>query len=269
MLEALFGGMPFFGAAVRGKQTSVMNSLFLTGLASLAARGSPMRVLEIGSWVGYSTLTWVASIVSFSTGGEVVCVDPLEPYFADHDNEKDHQRMTAALNNGLAKDLFEYNVSRLPKNVTVTRIAKRSTDALPALPSEAFDLVYIDGSHAYEHVKFDIDQAKRLVRDGGIVAGDDLDKPLSQIDEAAMLPFVDHDVIPDESLPHGLVHPGVAVAVKRSFSEVCSLAPLWSVRRVGERFLPVDPREGRVIIPPHFSEEEKRQAQGLLRPTGR
>jgi predicted O-methyltransferase YrrM len=50
-----------------------------------------------------------------------------------------------------------------------------SRDALPNLPKNNFDLIYPDGDHSYHGVSVDIDNCCSLVRDGGILCGDDLE----------------------------------------------------------------------------------------------
>ena len=53
----------------------------------------------------------------------------------------------------------------------------------PRLRGEAFvDLLFIDGDHTTEGVKRDFDLAKRLVRVGGLIVFDDLERP--EVEEA-------------------------------------------------------------------------------------
>lgn len=86
---------------------------------SLVAKDKPVRVLEVGSWIGFSALTWADAVASFSTtGGEIVCVDPWRPYFSGSDLSKTdarYDRMDKLLRSGLAFDLFQHNIACAPQ----------------------------------------------------------------------------------------------------------------------------------------------------------
>ena len=109
--------------------------------------------------------------------------------------------------------------------------------ALPTLQDEAFDIIFIDGDHSYEFVKSDITHAKRLVRLGGIIVGDDLELQFPSVDS----PYHKEQVelknhfcsAPDNSMGY---HPGVTQAVWEEFGQVNNPLGLWAVRKVGEGF---------------------------------
>ncbi|MBV5337266.1 MAG: class I SAM-dependent methyltransferase, partial [Deltaproteobacteria bacterium] len=70
-----------------------------------------------------------------------------------------------------------------------------SDDVLPLLSDSTFDIVYIDGAHDFKSVKSDLRNASRLVVEGGVLCGDDLEAQLSQVnpryaEENAHLDFV-------------------------------------------------------------------------------
>ena len=50
------------------------------------------------------------------------------------------------------------------------------------LPRHAFDIAFIDGDHAYTAVLRDLQAACELIRDGGILCGDDLELQIAEID---------------------------------------------------------------------------------------
>ena len=51
-----------------------------------------------------------------------------------------------------------------------------SHDVLEQLRDDYFDLIYIDAGHSYERVKQDVDEGRRKVRPGGLLAMDDYER---------------------------------------------------------------------------------------------
>ena len=110
-----------------------------------------------------------------------------------------------------------------------------SREALPDLKEGIFDLIYVDGSHKNEDVLYDLEQAKRLVKDGGFICGDDLELLKSQIDSGA------HKIALEKGLdfvadPQSGVyyHPGVTEAIATEFNDVWVKNGLWCVKRSGK-----------------------------------
>jgi predicted O-methyltransferase YrrM len=103
------------------------------------------------------------------------------------------------------------------KNISSTIIRGKSNEALHFLKPNTFDLVYIDGSHYYEEVFSDIKNAINLVKNGGIICGDDLDQ----------IPTEENYIIAKSNLEKDLfifkdgtaIHPGVLAAVKEIFTD--------------------------------------------------
>ena len=54
-----------------------------------------------------------------------------------------------------------------------TLVKANSHDYLQTIPSESFDIAYIDGDHLYSGVMQDSCEAWRIVREGGIIGWDD------------------------------------------------------------------------------------------------
>lgn len=50
---------------------------------------------------------------------------------------------------------------------------KDSVEFLKSFPDQYFDFIYIDSSHQYEHTKNELNEALRVVKNGGIIAGHD------------------------------------------------------------------------------------------------
>jgi hypothetical protein len=67
------------------------------------------------------------------------------------------------------QERFEKQVRR--GQVVILR--KSSLEAAASLADQPLDWVYIDGDHTYEAVKADLEAFRRVVRPGGVIAGDD------------------------------------------------------------------------------------------------
>ena len=117
----------------------------------LAELTAGKRVLEIGSYLGYSTV-WMAL-----NRARVVAVD-------------DHEWMGSW--SEYQDNLRRYGVER-----RVLTVRALST-ALPAVPTlSLFDAAFIDGDHAYESAAFDLRLARRVVKSGGWIVAHDYTFP--------------------------------------------------------------------------------------------
>jgi predicted O-methyltransferase YrrM len=125
-------------------------------------RADPVRILEIGSWEGRSTLF----LLTYFTEGHLTAVDT----WAGGDEHQDNAE----------RDLSELE-SQFDANLTsfAKRLTKRkglSQQVLPQLLDEEqkFDVIYVDGSHFADDVLTDGINAWRLLKKGGILIFDDL-----------------------------------------------------------------------------------------------
>lgn len=267
-LKAIFGNEPFFGGVTRGDQTSPRRDLLLTALVSMLAanRQEPIRVLEIGSWVGMSALTWAHAIDRLCpAGGSVLCVDSWAPYFADADlmSGQHYADMDSLAQSAAVYELFCHNAGTAPSRAPIHHQRGLAADILPTLASGSFDVVYVDGSHYYSEVKSDLAEAKRLVAATGIVAGDDLEIQLSPAIESAIRSHLARDFV---SLPNGIrCHPGVTLAVAEIFGPVSMMAGTWFMRRQEDEFQPITNLSGvKMLIPKHWPPLMKEEARQLL-----
>jgi hypothetical protein len=125
---------------------------FPTWIAHLSdLRNRPLRILEIGSWEGRSTIFFL----KFFPQSVITCIDLF------------------TLGNERA---FDSNVAEYGNRVT--KIAASSRIALSNLcdlGKKTFDLIYVDGSHDRDDVMIDTLLAWRLLPVGGILIWDDYD----------------------------------------------------------------------------------------------
>jgi predicted O-methyltransferase YrrM len=108
-----------------------------------AVRGR-RQVLEVGSAFGFST------ILMAQAGAQVLAVDPHTGY--------------------KSWDAFLHNLNRYGVAGRVQAVRRPSQTTLPGLPAGAFELAFVDGDHSEEVASFDLQQARRLVAAGGIIA---------------------------------------------------------------------------------------------------
>jgi predicted O-methyltransferase YrrM len=128
-------------------------------------RSDPVRMLEIGSWEGRSSLF----LLTYFTKGHLTAVDTWS-----------------------GGDEYEYNAtrdlqdleSRFDGNVApgANRVTKRKGLSLQVLPQlldeqQRFDVIYVDGSHFSDDVLMDAIVAWRLLNQGGVVMFDDVLSP--------------------------------------------------------------------------------------------
>ncbi len=170
-------GQPYFGHLINSAISPPQYIGFLKACALHLARerGSLNNVLEVGCYAGLSTLGMIEAIrESGGFDGVVTVVDP-----GCHHNTLYPNECLDASGRDLSTygqlDLFEYNLFSMGWRHHVRLIKDFSGRALPWFADSSFDLIAIDGDHSYEAVLNDLRGARRLVRDGGLICGDDHD----------------------------------------------------------------------------------------------
>jgi GT2 family glycosyltransferase/SAM-dependent methyltransferase/Flp pilus assembly protein TadD len=231
---------PYFGRHMWASQGLPLRHVVMQELVRLQASrrpGCPLRILEVGSWAGGSAITWAEALKRYAGGGEVLCVDPWKPYFkmADRPDVPVYRRMAEALERDTIYDLFLHNVKAAGHADIVTPLRGQSTERLPTLPRGEFDIVFVDGDHSYRAVVADLKAAKELVREGGILCGDDLELQLSEIDETHARTQREADYIRDPRSGKEF-HPGVTLAVGELLGTVSSVVGCWAARRMRDQW---------------------------------
>lgn len=138
-----------------------------------------------------------------------------------------------------------------------------SADVLPGFELCSFDLIHIDGSHCYGDVLADLRMAHRLLRDGGILCGDDLELQASECDRhfAGQNKHLDYREDPRTGRPF---HPGVTLAVYEFFGPVSALYGFWAMRKTGSGYQGVLLRGENTLIPEHFPDDAKAECAMFL-----
>lgn len=153
---------------------------------SLYKERGPLNVLEVGSDSGHSACLWLPY------ASRLVCVDLWEGHRVFRQ--------------------FQRNIKYTEK-AGIDRVWTHHGDSrhILGILARKFDLVYIDGSHVYPDVTKDLQKAGPLVKDGGILCGDDLELQAHQLTAAELVTEA--------------FHPGVTRAVVEYFG-----GPVWAFR---------------------------------------
>jgi len=246
---------PYFGRQLSAFQSPPVRYALLADLTrSVLRERAKVRILEVGSWAGASVITFGTVIQEIGiSDSEIICVDQWEKNFVPEDSSLHCKGMNAAIANGQIQKLFHHNVNvcGLLDMVEVKKASSR--EVLPELESAAFDLVYIDGSHKKDDVLYDLQQAKRLVRNGGMICGDDLELIKDQIDpdahNVALEKNTDFVVDPRTGVSY---HPGVTEAIAGTFENVWQEYGLWWVERSGGQWSAPSFQASNLEIPIHL-----------------
>src|SRR5579859_1310696 len=84
-LEIVYPGQPAFLKESWIQGRPIRHPVMMAALRQVAQRTQPprpLRILEVGTWMGSSCLTWAEALVRFNRSeGSLVGIDPLRPYF--------------------------------------------------------------------------------------------------------------------------------------------------------------------------------------------
>jgi cephalosporin hydroxylase len=119
---------------------------------------SEMKILEIGSYIGESTMQFAKSFK------EVVSIDPfIDDY--DMDDPACHCWPFTMVYERFLHNTMPYS--------NIKSIRLKSDEAVGILSNYEWDMLYIDGLHTYDGVMADIKNYKPLIKKGGFIAGHD------------------------------------------------------------------------------------------------
>jgi len=254
--RCLANSKPYFGPVMASLQGSPRRHGYMQGIVELECSHGDRgyyRILEIGSWAGGSAITWADAIKKFNGGqGSVICVDPWIRYNLGGEGGT-YDVMDQALKRGEIIHLFLHNIRASGHEDIVRLIRARSDEILPLFRPNQFDLVFVDGEHTYQQVLKDLENAAPLLRDGGILCGDDLELQVSEIDVKYAKEKADSDYI-REPKTNKWFHPGVTLAVADWFGEVSAWEGFWAMRKRGQGWEKVVAEKldlGDVRVPEH------------------
>lgn len=138
----------------------------------LLQKYKPKRILEIGSFEGYSTVCLAHLILGWG-GGEIHCLDTWE-------GSVEHKDMNFSDIEERFKKNMNVLVEHVPDGLEILMHKGKSIKTLSklvALDTPQFDLIYIDGSHLATDTLADAVLAFPLLKVGGLMIFDDYNSP--------------------------------------------------------------------------------------------
>ncbi len=235
-------GRPYFGVHMGGRQVRPERVPYMRALARkvVSERGS-LCMAEIGSWAGESAVLWAEAAKralppdrAAGNGARaisIICIDPWRFYPSLETNPR-ILAMRRAVRSDAIFPLFLRNVRCSGNADAIIPIRADSQTAARLFRNELFDLIYIDGDHAYASVRGDIQSYAPLLKDGGYLCGDDLQLQATSVDQNYARRHCDEDVICDPRTRR-YFHPGVTLAVGEFFGEVSCYTGFWVMQRSG------------------------------------
>jgi predicted O-methyltransferase YrrM len=131
---------------------------WLSTFESLGLNDRPLKILEIGSWEGCSSLFFLTHFPH----AHLTCVDTWEG--ADEHSESPLVKRI--------EEHFDSNMLGLGDRLTKFR-GKSSQYFATTEPSEEFDVIYVDGSHYFDDVLLDAIKSLEALKVGGLLIFED------------------------------------------------------------------------------------------------
>lgn len=181
------------------------------------------KILEIGSWKGLST-TIIAEFVK-KRNGHVYCVDSWQGNEGVGSIHK-----TAQYRDILAT--FRRNMRILDYNHVVHPLAGKCKEILPLLKEDSFDLIFIDADHRMTPFLYDLQQALRLVKQNGVICGDDCEESYQPEKDQFYKDNCEKDYFQN-------VHCGVVLGLEKTFGfqqvKLIQGSSFWTHQKKGSR----------------------------------
>ena len=139
----------------------------------------PISILEIGSWIGSSAVSWKAASEKYEQDTTIYCIDTWlgspEHYLSTAGNEWDIEKLSIADKGPTFFEEFLRNIHSSGYSKCILPMRADSHSALKYLASQkvVFDIIYVDGAHDEISVFRDVTHAFGLLTEGGVICGDD------------------------------------------------------------------------------------------------
>lgn len=192
-----------------------------------------VNVLEIGVYAGQNTLFIAKILKEINIKFYITCVDPWKSYNITHDKSFNfyYKKFNEGLDYGKVLNLLKYNLKSASIEKKV-KIIKKNSELFFKKNKQIFDIIFIDGSHNYKDVLFDIKHSKKFLKTGGIIVGDDYEVKFSDVHSNVLknLPK-NHKDISFQSKQNKSFHPGVTKAVYECFGNIDPVSGLFVIKK--------------------------------------
>ncbi len=193
-------GKPYFGSQLFGICSKTVRYGHMTALVKHLCQGrtdnEPVSILEVGSWIGASAVTWAKAIEEFNQGaGPVSSVDPWAEYRRYHETgAPPDDRMNAAFGHDLPQKLFLHNIRACGVEELIIPIKSTGIEVLRSAPDDSFDIIYLDEDRMCDNVIVDIELTKTKVKIGGYITGDDLNLQAHEVDRSEIFAAIEKNI---------------------------------------------------------------------------
>jgi len=134
----------------------------------------PATVVEIGSWKGRSTIALALGLMARG-GGSLFAVDPHTG--PPTGNTDDWNGATVTDGATVSEADFRRNITAAGVASVVRPLVTTSHEARSQFANSSVDFLFIDGNHEYDAVRTDILDWRTALKDGAIIAFNDLYAP--------------------------------------------------------------------------------------------
>ncbi len=142
------------------------NEVNAAALFTVLAELRPIRIVEIGSYMGKSTVFFARSMQVLGTGGRVTAIDP-------HSGDRQH-REGFGMSEVPTFDMFRTHIRLAGVEEWIDPMVTTSSEAAKGW-TEPFQLLFVDGWHGYDAVLADGHEwVPNLTHDGVVVFDDAL-----------------------------------------------------------------------------------------------
>lgn len=252
MRLAINSGPHFPGTGFQGWHAPE-RQVYMSAAVWLQREGAgPLRILEVGSYMGASALTWGRAVAELTARSAVLtCVDAWED--AETSQYDTSAAMATSLKSGACERIFRRATSFISQRVEVEAIKAFSDKALRELRGP-YDIIYIDACHLYEEARTDVELSKALLAEGGFICGDDLELQLHEVDAGHARSMARKDFVVDPRSGKSF-HPGVTLAVGELLGEVSAYRGFWIMQKRDGGFRKVDMKGAHGLLPRHWPEQ--------------
>ena len=231
------GGYMFSQQEVgRGRHGIIKKILNILIQKNLKKKDKVIEILEIGSYCGESVLLIGNHLKKKNITFKITCVDLWNIFPAERTNYFSQGKINKNLKNGKIFNLFKYNLrkSNLLKNV---KFIKGNSNKILKKIKKKFHFIFIDGSHSYNYVCNDIKYSMRLLKNHGILTGDDYEQSYKESKHLNIKELIKCDIetIYDHKTRKN-IHPGVTLAVHKYFGSIKNFNGLFVLQLKNKKF---------------------------------